>query len=51
MMVENAVASLGLLPTLVAMINPSLLVAAWQLSACTQPPPRSGIIHDCGIGG
>ena len=31
MMVGNAVASLGLLPTLVAMINPSLLVAAWQL--------------------
>ncbi|WP_338101503.1 hypothetical protein [Mycobacterium riyadhense] len=31
MIVSKAVASLGLLPTLVAMISPSLLVAAWQL--------------------
>ena len=29
--VVNAVASLRLLPTLVAMISPSLLVTAWQL--------------------
>jgi len=44
----NAVASLELLATEVAMMSPSLLVRAWQLQLWIQPPPRSGIIRDSG---